>query len=434
LPHHETGEALFCLHGVYMDKIVIQGGRALKGKVRISGAKNAALPILISSLLTDGWNTYSNVPDLKDIQSTKLLLSSLGASIESDGDSIKINGGGMCNHEASYDLVRKMRASILVLGPLVARLKKARVSLPGGCAIGARPINLHLKGLASLGALIELKHGYVEASADHLIGNEIYLDIPTVTGTENLMMTAVLAKGVTVLRNAAREPEVVALADVLIKMGAKIKGAGTSVITIEGVSSLKPVSVSIIPDRIEAGTFMVSAALTGGDVTIFNCEPDHLEAVIHKLRLSGAQVTVEDKSIRVIGADEIASVDVKTLPYPGFPTDMQAQFMVLMSVASGFSIISETIFENRFIHVSELKRMGADIKITGNTAMITGIPALFGAPVMATDLRASASLILAGLSAVGTTEINRVYHLDRGYETIEKKFARLGAAIKRVKA
>lgn len=416
-----------------MDKIVIQGGRALKGEVRISGAKNAALPILISSLLTDGWNTYSNVPDLKDIQSTKLLLSSLGASIESDGDSIKINGGGMCNHEASYELVRKMRASILVLGPLVARLKKARVSLPGGCAIGARPINFHLKGLARLGAVIELKHGYVEASADHLIGNEIYLDIPTVTGTENLMMAAVLAKGVTVLRNAAREPEVVALADVLIKMGAKIKGVGTSVITIEGVSSLKPVSVSIIPDRIEAGTFMVSAALTRGDVTVLNCEPNHLEAVIHKLRLSGAQVTIEDKSVRVQGSDEIASVDVKTLPYPGFPTDMQAQFMVLMSVAKGFSIISETIFENRFIHVSELKRMGSDIKISGNIAMITGVPALSGAPVMATDLRASASLILAGLAAVGTTEINRVYHLDRGYETIEKKFARLGAAIKRVK-
>jgi UDP-N-acetylglucosamine 1-carboxyvinyltransferase len=417
-----------------MDKIVIQGGRALNGGVRISGAKNAALPILISSLLTDGWNTYSNVPDLKDIQSTKLLLSSLGAEIESDGDSIKINGGGMCNHEASYDLVRKMRASILVLGPLVARLKKARVSLPGGCAIGARPINLHLKGLSQLGAVIELKHGYVEATADHLKGNEIYLDIPTVTGTENLMMAAVLAKGVTVLRNAAREPEVVALADVLIKMGAKIKGAGTSVITIEGVSTLKPVSVSIIPDRIETGTFMVSAALTRGDVTILNCEPDHLEAVIHKLRLSGAQVTVEDKSIRVKGSDEIASVDLKTLPYPGFPTDMQAQFMVLMSVAEGVSVISETIFENRFIHVSELKRMGADIKISGNTAMITGVPALSGAPVMATDLRASASLILAGLAAVGTSEINRVYHLDRGYESIEKKFARLGAAIKRVKA
>ena len=416
-----------------MYKIVIQGGRALKGEVRTSGAKNAALPILISSLLTDGWNTYSNVPDLKDIQSTKLLLSSLGASIESDGDIIKINGGGMCNHEASYDLVRKMRASILVLGPLLARLKKARVSLPGGCAIGARPINLHLKGLARLGAVIELKHGYVEASADHLKGNEIYLDISTVTGTENLMMAAVLAKGVTVLRNAAREPEVVALADVLIKMGAKIKGAGTSAITIEGVSSLKPVSVSVIPDRIEAGTFMVSAALTRGDITVLNCEPDHLEAVIHKLRLSGAQVTVEDKSIRVQGPDEIASVDVKTLPYPGFPTDMQAQFMVLMSVAKGFSIISETIFENRFIHVSELKRMGADVKISGNTAMITGVPSLSGAPVMATDLRASASLILAGLAAVGTTEINRVYHLDRGYETIEKKLARLGAAIKRAK-
>ena len=416
-----------------MDKIVIQGGRVLKGEVKISGAKNAALPILISSLLTDGWNTYSNVPDLKDIQSTKLLLSSLGASIESDGDCIKINGGGMCNHEASYDLVRKMRASILVLGPLLARLKKARVSLPGGCAIGARPINLHLKGLARLGAVIELKHGYVEASADHLKGNDIYLDISTVTGTENLMMAAVLAKGVTVLRNAAREPEVVALADTLIKMGAKITGAGTSAITIEGVSSLKPVSVSIIPDRIEAGTFMVSAALTQGDVTLLDCEPDHLEAVMHKLRLSGAQVTVEDKSIRVQGPDEIASIDVKTLPYPGFPTDMQAQFMVLMSVAKGFSIISETIFENRFIHVSELKRMGADVKISGNTAMITGVPSLSGAPVMATDLRASASLILAGLAAVGTTEINRVYHLDRGYETIEKKFAQLGAAIKRVK-
>ena len=434
MPHHETGEALFCLRGVYMDQIVIQGGRVLKGEVRISGAKNAALPILISSLLADGWNTYSNVPDLKDIQSTKLLLSSLGASIKSDGDIVKINGGGMCNHEASYDLVRKMRASILVLGPLVARLKKARVSLPGGCAIGARPINLHLKGLARLGASIELKHGYVEASADHLTGNEIYLDIPTVTGTENLMMAAVLARGITVLRNAAREPEVVALADVLIKMGAKIKGVGTSVITIKGVSSLKPVSVSIMPDRIEAGTFMASAALTGGDVTLLNCEPDHLKAVIHKLRLTGARITVEDKRIRIVGTDEIASVDIKTQPYPGFPTDMQAQFMVLMSVAKGFSIISETIFENRFIHVGELKRMGADIKITGNTAMITGKPALSGAPVMATDLRASASLILAGLSAVGTTEINRVYHLDRGYETIEKKFAKLGAAIKRVKA
>ncbi|TES90450.1 MAG: UDP-N-acetylglucosamine 1-carboxyvinyltransferase [Desulfobacteraceae bacterium] len=416
-----------------MDKIVIQGGRTLKGEVRISGAKNAALPILVSSLLTDGWNTYSNVPDLKDIQSTKLLLSNLGARIETDGDIIRIDAGGVCNHEAPYDLVRKMRASILVLGPLVARLKKARISLPGGCAIGARPINLHLKGLERLGASIELKHGYVEASADCLKGNEIYLDIATVTGTENLMMAAVLAKGITVLRNAAREPEVIALADVLNKMGAKIEGAGTSVITIQGVSTLHPVSVSIIPDRIETGTFMISAALTRGDVTLLGCEPDHLKATIHKLRLSGARITIEGKQIRVLGGDEILSVDIKTLPYPGFPTDMQAQFMVLMSVANGLSIISETIFENRFIHISELRRMGADIKISGNTAMITGVPTLSGAQVMATDLRASASLILAGLVAEGTTEVNRIYHLDRGYETIEKKFARLGAAIKRVK-
>lgn len=417
-----------------MDKIIVEGGHPLKGEVRISGAKNAALPILVSSLLTDGWNTYSNVPGLQDIQSTKLLLTNLGAKIETEGDIIRIDASGLNNHEAPYDLVRKMRASILVLGPLLARLKKARVSLPGGCSIGARPINLHLRGLTRLGASIELKHGYVEASTDGLKGNEIYFDIATVTGTENIMMAAVLAEGITVLRNAAREPEIVALADVLNKMGGKIEGAGSSVITIDGVSELRPVSVSVIPDRIEAGTFMVSAALTAGDVTLLNCDPDHLEAVIHKLRLTGAHVTVENKRIRVVGTDEIFSVDVKTLPYPGFPTDMQAQFMVLMSVAGGFSIISETIFENRFIHVSELKRMGADIIISGNTAMITGVPTLSGAPVMATDLRASASLILAGLVAQNTTEVNRVYHLDRGYEAIEKKFDRLGAAIKRIKA
>lgn len=417
-----------------MDKIIVEGRRSLEGKVRISGAKNAALPILFSSLLTDGWNTYTNVPNLKDIQSTKDLLSNLGARLETDGDTVRIDAGGVCNHEAPYDLVRKMRASILVLGPLVARLKKARVSLPGGCAIGARPINLHLKGLAGLGARIELKHGYVEAAADRLRGEEIYMDIPTVTGTENLMMAAVLAEGITVLRNAAREPEIIALADVLKRMGAKIEGAGTSVITIEGVSVLKPVSVNIIPDRIEAGTFMVSAALTGGNVTLLDCEPDHLEAVIHKLRLCGAEVFAKDKSIQVKGTHEIESVDVKTLPYPGFPTDMQAQFMVLMSVAKGFSMISETIFENRFIHIGELKRMGADIKVSGNTAMITGVPMLYGAPVMASDLRASASLILAGLVAKGTTEVHRVYHLDRGYESIEKKFSQLGAAIRRVKA
>ncbi len=416
-----------------MDKIIIEGGHSLKGEVRISGAKNAALPILVSSLLADGWNTYTNIPDLKDIESTLLLLSSLGAKVEREKDTVRIDASGLNNPEASYDLVRKMRASILVLGPLLARLKEARVSLPGGCAIGARPINLHLKALARLGASVEVEHGYIKATVDCLKGNSIYFDISTVTGTENLMMAAVLADGVTNLGNAAREPEIIALADVLNKMGADIKGAGTSEITIQGVSSLKPVSVSIIPDRIEAGTFMVASALNGGDVTLTGCMSDHLEAVIHKLSLTGAKVIVDGNNIRVKGPDKIKSVDVKTSPYPGFPTDMQAQFMVLMSVACGFSIISETIFENRFIHVSELRRMGAQIKVSGNSAVIQGVKELSGAPVMASDLRASASLILAGLVARGKTEVNRVYHLDRGYQSIEAKFAKLGAAVKRVK-
>jgi UDP-N-acetylglucosamine 1-carboxyvinyltransferase len=401
-----------------MDKIIVEGGRGLKGQVRISGAKNAALPILVSSLLAEGVNTYSNVPDLKDIESIKSLLSNLGARAESQGDSVHIDTGHILGYEAPYDLVRKMRASILVLGPMLARLQKARVSLPGGCAIGARPINLHLKGLAQLGAEVKLEHGYVETQARKLKGAEIYFDTVTVTGTENLIMAAVLAEGTTILRNAAREPEIVALANVLNKMGADVQGAGTAVIQIKGVTSLKPVSVSIIPDRIETGTFMIAAALTRGDITLIDCEPEHVGACIHKLRLAGAEIT---------------TVDVKTQPYPGFPTDMQAQFMVLMSVANGTSVITETIFENRFIHVSELKRMGADIRISGNTAMIKGVAGLSAAPVMATDLRASASLLLAGLVAEGRTEINRVYHLDRGYEAIEKKFLALGAAVKRIK-
>ena len=416
-----------------MDKIVVKGGNRLRGEVKVSGAKNAALPILVSSLLADGWNTYRNVPRLMDIESTKVLLTNLGADIEADGDVVRVNARGFCNHEAPYDLVRKMRASILVLGPILARLKKARVSLPGGCAIGARPINLHLKGLARLGAKIELKHGYVEAEAPQLKGNEIYLDVATVTGTENLMMAAVLAEGTTVLRNAAREPEVKALADVLVQMGADISGAGTSIMVIKGVPELKPVSVSILPDRIETGTLMVAAALTRGDVVLTGCEPGHLEAVIHKLRIAGADVVVQGSRIHVRGPAEIARVDVKTLAYPGFPTDMQAQFMVFMSVAKGLSMISETIFENRFIHVSELKRMGADISISGNTALIKGVSQLSGAPVMATDLRASASLVLAGLAAKGTTDVRRVYHLDRGYEFLEKKLALLGADIHREK-
>jgi UDP-N-acetylglucosamine 1-carboxyvinyltransferase len=416
-----------------MDKIIVEGGRALEGEVSISGAKNAALPILISSLLIDGANTFSNVPRLQDIHSTAMLLENLGARVETRDDTVRIDAGGRIQPEAAYDLVRKMRASVLVLGPLVARLGKARVSLPGGCAIGARPINLHLKGLAALGASIELKHGYVEASAGRLKGADIYFDVVTVTGTENLMMAAALADGTTVLRNSAREPEVVALADTLIKMGADIQGAGTSVITINGVSSLKPVETAIIPDRIEAGTFLIAGVLTRGSITLLNTEPDHLGALIDKLRLTGAEIEIDGKSVHVKNTAEIQSVDIKTQPYPGFPTDMQAQFMVLMSVASGTSMISETIFENRFIHVSELRRMGADIQVSGNSAIVKGVSNLSAAQVMATDLRASASLILAGLVAEGTTEVNRVYHLDRGYQSLEKKFAALGSAILRVK-
>ena len=345
-----------------MDKIIVKGGQSLAGEVKISGAKNAALPILVSSLLTDGVNTYSNVPDLNDIQSTALLLSHLGARIESKGGTVQIDTQDVANHEAPYDLVRKMRASVLVLGPLLARLGKARVSLPGGCAIGARPINLHLKGLTRLGASIELKHGYVEASSGRLTGADINFDVVTVTGTENIMMAATLARGTTVLRSAAREPEIVALADVLSKMGADIQGAGTSVITINGVDSLKPVSTAIIPDRIEAGTFLIAAALTKGNITLVDCKPEHLEALLNKLRLVGAEIDVTERTIHIQGSAPIQSVDIKTQPYPGFPTDMQAQFMVLMSIANGTSMISETIFENRFIHVSELIRMGRIFK------------------------------------------------------------------------
>jgi UDP-N-acetylglucosamine 1-carboxyvinyltransferase len=417
-----------------MDKIGVEGGKRLTGTVAISGAKNAALPILVSALLTDGVCTFTNVPDLQDIRSILLLLESLGARVVADGHTIKIDAASLAASEAPYDLVRKMRASILVLCPLVARLGHARVSLPGGCAIGARPINLHLKGLERLGATIDIRHGYVEARAHRLKGADIYFDTVTVTGTENIMMAAALADGVTVLRNAAREPEVVALAEVLMGMGADIQGAGTSVVTINGVEELQPTTFEIIPDRIEAGTFMAAAALTGGDVTLTHCQPDHLSAVSDKLQQAGVVIRSQGTSLRVTADKAIASVDVRTQTYPGFPTDMQAQFMVLMSCAEGQSIIKETIFENRFIHVSELRRLGADITISGDTAVVRGVRALFGAPVMASDLRASASLVLAGLVAEGLTEINRVYHIDRGYEQIEEKMRQLGAAIWREKA
>jgi len=417
-----------------MDKIIVEGGKRLSGIVPISGAKNAALPILTSALLTDGQSTYTNVPDLQDIRSILMLLESLGAEVTFDAQTAKIDAANLADSEAPYDLVRKMRASILVLCPLVARLGHARVSLPGGCAIGARPINLHLKGLERLGATIDIRHGYVEARARRLKGADIYFDTVTVTGTENIMMAAVLADGVSILRNAAREPEVIALAEVLMAMGADIQGAGTSVMTIRGVKALKPTQARIIPDRIEAGTFMAAAALTGGDITLTNCQPEHLSAVCDKLQQAGIEVSFQDSSLQIRVGESIRSVDVRTQTYPGFPTDMQAQFMVLMSCAEGQSIIKETIFENRFIHVSELKRLGADITVSGDTAVVRGVPSLYGAPVMASDLRASASLILAGLVAEGETEINRVYHLDRGYERIEEKLRQLGASIRREKA
>ena len=415
-----------------MDKIVINGGKRLAGEVRVSGAKNAALPIIISSLLTEGWNTFHNIPDLMDIRTVKSLLASLGVKCEGK-ETLRVNAGEITNCEASYDLVKTMRASILVLGPLVARMGRARVSLPGGCAIGARPVNLHLKALQALGAEIDLREGYVEARAGRLKGATIYFDISTVTGTENIMMAAVLAEGTTILENAAREPEVVNLADVLNSMGADIRGAGTDVIVIEGVKGLHPTEATVIPDRIEAGTYMIAAAVTEGDLTLMGCNRDYLEAPITKLKNTGLAISSAEGGLRVKGTQEICSVDVKTLPYPGFPTDLQAQLMALMTVGKGTSVIRETVFENRFMHVNELLRMGANIAIEGNSAIIKGVQNLRGAPVMATDLRASASLVLAGLAAEGKTEISRVYHIDRGYERVVEKLSSLGADIKRIK-
>jgi len=416
-----------------LDKLIIKGGKRLTGDVTVSGSKNAALPIFISTILAPGTHEIHNVPFLRDINTTIKVLESLGSSIEGNGNVVRIDNSRLSGHEATYDLVKTMRASVLVLGPLLARFGKARVSLPGGCAIGARPINLHLKGLEALGAEIILEHGYVEARARRLRGARINFDISTVGGTEHLMMAAATAKGETILENAAREPEIPELADVLTKMGAKIEGAGTDTIRIIGVSELQPVTHSVMPDRIEAGTFMTAAAITGGDIRIHNMRPDHLDALVFKLQDAGVEITHKDNVLRVKGPRRIRSVNIKTRPYPGFPTDMQAQMMALMTMAEGTSVISENIFENRFMHVSELLRFGADIIIEGNSATVKGVKKLSGAPVMATDLRASASLILAGLAADNTTEISRIYHLDRGYEAIEKKLAGLGADIVRVK-
>ena len=414
-----------------MQSIVIEGGKRLSGEVAISGAKNSALPILCASLLAPGEHAISNVPVLQDVLTMGKLLENLGAKVQSSDGVFHIDTENLTKDEAPYELVKTMRASVLVLGPLVARLGSARVSLPGGCAIGARPINLHLAGLRDMGAEVEIEHGYVMAKAKRLKGARIYFDTPTVTGTENLIMAATLADGRTVLENAACEPEVTDLAACLTGMGAKINGAGTDTIRIEGVSELKPMKYSVMPDRIEAGTYLAAGAVTGGEVRITGCEPLHSAALLTKLRECGFEIEKGGDWIRLKGRDRPRAVDIKTLPYPGFPTDMQAQFMALMCVADGLSVITETVFENRFMHIAELKRMGADIKVQGNAAVVQGVKNLFGAPVMATDLRASASLVIAALAAKGSSEISRVYHLDRGYEKMEEKLQGIGARIKR---
>jgi UDP-N-acetylglucosamine 1-carboxyvinyltransferase len=416
-----------------MDKIVVEGGSRLVGKIPISGAKNAALPLLAASLLPTGTSTFKNVPQLADVRTMAKLLRMLGWEVGGDGTSLSITSSpSTIKLEAPYELVKTMRASVLVLGPLVARYGRARVSMPGGCAIGARPIDQHLKGLQAMGAKVTLDHGYVDVECKRLQGATIMLDMPTVTGCENLIMAGALAKGRTVIENCAREPEVEELALVLNKMGANITGAGTSIITIEGVDELQPIEHAIIPDRIEAGTFAVAAAMTRGDVLLEGARPEHLDAVIAKLRAVGVQVAAEDGGLRVRGTGDLQAVDIVTQPHPGFPTDMQAQFMVLACVASGQSVIKEMILENRYMHVPELVRMNADIQVSGRVAVVRGGAKLTAAPVMATDLRASASLVLAGLVAQGKTEVLRVYHLDRGYESIEKKLAGCGAKIARV--
>lgn len=417
-----------------MDKIVIKGGKPLSGQVEISGAKNSALPAICACLLSKGWHRLRGIPDLKDVHTIKKIMSTMGVIFKQEGDTLLINTENITSCEAPYELVKTMRASILLLGPLIARMGKAKISLPGGCAIGARPINLHLRALTSMGMDMYLKHGYINARSNRLRGTRIFFDIPTVTGTENVMMAACTARGTTVLENAAKEPEVQDLACMLRSMGAKIDGEGTDTIIIQGVKELKPADYKVIPDRIETGTFMIGATITGGDIWIDNCIPEHLTAVIEKLMEAGAHIELEKNKIHIIGPEVIKSVDIKTMPYPGFPTDLQAQFMALMCIANGSSIIHETIFENRFIHVSELRRMGADITIDGNQALVRGKERLLAAPVMATDLRASACLVLAGLVAEGDrTEVRRIYHLDRGYERLEEKFKRLGANIWREK-
>ena len=417
-----------------MDKLIITGGEALNGEIRISGAKNAALPILVSTLLAETPSMIRNVPHLHDITTTMALLGGMGIQLTVDENlSVEVDSSTIKNYFAPYELVKTMRASILVLGPLLARFGEANVSLPGGCAIGSRPVNVHLDGLQKMGAEITVESGYILAKSGRLQGCNLLLDVVTVTGTENLMMAASLAEGTTVLQNAAREPEVVDLADCLIAMGAKIEGAGTDTITIEGVDSLQGATYDIVPDRIETGTFLVAAAMSGGRIKLKDTRPDLLDSVIAKLEEAGAKITSGEDWIELdMEGRRPKAVDIHTSPYPGFPTDMQAQFTALNSVADGAGTITETVFENRFMHVQELQRMGANITLEGNTAITRGVEKLTGAPIMATDLRASASLVLAGLIAEGETVVDRIYHIDRGYEAIEEKLQLLGAKIRRV--
>ncbi|EGD53048.1 UDP-N-acetylglucosamine 1-carboxyvinyltransferase [Thermoanaerobacter ethanolicus JW 200] len=411
-------------------KFIVEKSPPLKGSVKISGAKNSVLPIIAASLLSSGEIVLDDIPTLEDVNVMIELIKHFGAICEFENEKLKIKVD-IKDVEAPYDLVKKMRASFLVMGPILARLGHAKISMPGGCAIGSRPIDLHLKGFQTLGADITIGHGYVEARAKKLTGKKIYLDFPSVGATENIMMAAVFAEGVTIIENAAEEPEIVDLANFLNKMGANIKGAGTDTIRIEGVKELKGAEHTVIPDRIEAGTFMVAAAMTGGNVLIENVIVDHVRSIIAKLTECGIKITEEPKGLRVKGIKNYKAVDIKTLPYPGFPTDMQAQMMAMMTVAKGTSVIIETVFENRFMHVDELKRMGANIKIEGRSAVVTGVEHLTGAEVKATDLRAGAALVLAGLIAEGKTEINDIYHIDRGYVKMEEKLKNLGAIIYR---
>lgn len=416
-----------------MARILVEKNGPLKGKIKIDGAKNAVLPIMAGSILADDICILEDIPDLRDVEVMSEVLRSLGSDVSNIKDGrIEIKNGENLLCEAPYELIQKMRASFYVMGPLLAKKGRARISMPGGCAIGARPIDLHLKGFSALGAEIELGHGYVEAKADKLVGTTIYLDFPSVGATENIMMAATLAEGITIIENAAEEPEIIDLANFLNKLGANVKGAGTDTIRISGVEKLGGTTHTVIPDRIEAGTYMIAAAITNGDVTIENVVPSHLKPIIAKLRECGVDIEEGDDYLRVMAVNPIKAVDITTLPYPGFPTDLQAQFMALLTKSTGTGIVVETVFENRFMHVSELNRMGANIKIEGHSAVVQGRGNLQGAQVKATDLRAGAALILAGLTADGVTEISDIHHIDRGYVGIENKLFSVGAKIRRV--